>query len=307
MPPCGKRRFRISLWCIVRSVGTLTWTHAARPRCWPLQLCTLIDRSGKALTKEQVDASGIAALVRGYVDFNGVLINITGAHQCYGTEADQLLRRLATALPGTAAAPSAVPSAVPSAAGAGAGAGSSSSHPSAASAASSVAPPGPGGTGGAAGGGRGPRRWRAEAPLKKGSPAAAPPAPPPAEEEEPELEACPPCDHCPPCPVSTRSMHSTAPRACTAGGAPPPRSWGLITCNDNVDMSAVKVKGVGGDAFWPPGGDVVIHRNWSAASVKGDWRGARSFSPRGPFSVSPPARDRFHQLATSSNLISNDT
>ena len=127
MPPCGKRRFRISLWCIVRSVGTLTWTHAARPRCWPLQLCTLIDRSGKALTKEQVDASGIAALVRGYVDFNGVLINITGAHQCYGTEADQLLRRLATALPGTAAAPSAVPSAVPSAAGAGAGAGSSSS------------------------------------------------------------------------------------------------------------------------------------------------------------------------------------
>jgi hypothetical protein len=26
----------------------------------------------------------------------------------------------------------------------------------------------------------------------------------------------------------------------------------LITCNDNVNMSAVKVKGVGGDAFWPP-------------------------------------------------------
>jgi hypothetical protein len=254
-----------------------------------------------------VDASGIAALVRGYVDFNGVLVNITGAHQCYGTEADQLLRRLATALPGTAAAPSAVPSAAPSAAGAGAGAGSSSSRPSVASVASSVAPPGPGDTG-AAGGGRGPRRWswRAEAPLKKGSPAAAPPAPPPAEEEEPELEACPPCGHCPPCPVSTRSMHSTAPRACTAGSSPPPRSWGLITCNDNVDMSAVKVKGVGGDAFWPPGGDVVIHRNWSAASIKGDWCGARSFSPQAPFSVSPPARDRFHQLATSSNLTSND-
>ena len=36
---------------------------------------------GGGLTKEEIDGSDIFDLVRGYVDFNGVLKNITGANQ----------------------------------------------------------------------------------------------------------------------------------------------------------------------------------------------------------------------------------
>ena len=58
-------------------------------------------------------------------------------------------------------------------------------------------------------------------------------------------QVCPPCESCPPCPASTRQA---PPRVCNSTAHP--GSWGLITCNDQVDMSAVKVKGVGEDASW---------------------------------------------------------
>ena len=52
-----------------------------------------ITGNGADLTKDQIDASKIFELVRGYVDFNGVLANITGKyvgnHSCYGGDEDE--------------------------------------------------------------------------------------------------------------------------------------------------------------------------------------------------------------------------
>ena len=53
--------------------------------------------NGKDLTKQQIDESGIFDLVRGYVDFNAVLANITGKFSCYGEESDELTSKLAEA------------------------------------------------------------------------------------------------------------------------------------------------------------------------------------------------------------------
>jgi hypothetical protein len=74
--------------------------------------------------------------------------------------------------------------------------------------------------------------------------------------------SCPPCADCPPCPVSTRA---TPPRVCDSTGKPP-EAWGLISCNDYMKLSATQVKGVGADAMWPPSQP----RGWSAATIKGN-------------------------------------
>lgn len=173
-----------------------------------------IHGNGANLTKEDIDASKVFELVRGYVDFNGVLANITGQHvgnnACYGDNNDgavqqRLAAHFASRL-GKAAATATV-----SAKGAGAVTSAKSTS-----------------------------------------------------------NVCPLCPECAPCPASTRNSGDNAhPRVCNSTSKPP-ESWGLITCNDMVDMSAVKVKGVGGDAFWPPSvNGKPESRNWSAVTIKG--------------------------------------
>ena len=180
--------------------------------------------NGANVSKEEVDASKVFDLIRGYVDFNGVLANITGKHvgdhSCYGNDEDDLLQQQLTdhfrSRVGKAAAQ-------PDDAGNDGGGASSA--------------------GGAAG---------------------------PASAAETASDVCPPCPGCVPCPASTRDGGANAkPRVCN-GTSAPPGSWGLITCNDMVDMSAVKVKGVGRDAFWPPSvNGKPESRGWSAATIKG--------------------------------------
>ena len=164
-----------------------------------------ITGNGATLTPDEIDASGIFQLVRGYVDFNGILKNITGKERCYDAEDDAKLLRLARsrglAIPETLGLeqPDGSAASIIAAGVTGVAAEESSSG------ASSMLP------------------------VTRPS-------------------ACPPCESCPPCPVSTRAI---PPKVCTpAAGVHNPGSWGLITCNDGVNMSAVKVKGVGGDAFW---------------------------------------------------------
>jgi len=158
-----------------------------------------ISGTGKDLTKEEIDASKIFDLVRGWVDFNGVLVNITGsaAKGCYGAEDDEMLRKLSASVGKS---------------------GSSQRAPAVQS--TSV------------------------------------------QADAPQPNACPPCPGCPPCPVSTRDELEGA-HVCESNANP--KSWSLITCTDNVDMSAVKVQGVGDDAMWPPSQP----RGWSAATIKG--------------------------------------
>ena len=168
--------------------------------------------SGK-LSKEAIDASGIFDLVRGFVDFQSVLANITGSKvgndTCYGSESDAKLRRLAAALDQDLDQDR-----VGDAASSDEGIVSTITGPETA----------------------------------------------PASATFPNV--CPVCPGCPPCPASTRANPA---KVCKNSGTSNPGSWGLITCNDNVDMSAVKVKGVGGDASWPPN----QKRGWSAATMRG--------------------------------------